>query len=513
MSVSGSTRSRRSIIRRIVVQACLLTTFVIVALSTVAFVLSQSALKDVTRATGIDAQTAERAMGPGLTMLSNSLTLVGVLMVGFAAATSFLLARQLTRPLRELVGKVSTLRPGQRAEATVHTDDEVETLDVAVVDMAGRLAAVHEHQEEEIAARTADLRHQFELDRAILDSIHLGVLTVDMAGIVMVANPAAITLLQDESVIGKPIEGLVRLFGHRGVPLPGEHVVTRCLKEGGVFRTPPSAHWSLERNDKSLLPVTFSVVPLRDEDKAFGALVMFQNVTEERHLDYLKSEFITLASHQLRTPLSAIRWYAELLGDARDGLNDEQKGYVDEIDQSVRRMIALLGALLHAARMEDETVRPALSSVDLVALAQDTLKDSAELFEAAGVPHDSVLPAGPINVKTDPVLLRVALQNLLSNAVKYSPKKTPIVLRLAASGDSVTIAVEDSGIGIPKADQERIFEKFFRAQNVKQMDTDGNGLGLAISKSIVDRIGGTLSFVSEEGKGTTFTVTLPVEKA
>lgn len=478
-----------------------------------AFILSRSALDDVTRSTGIDAQAAERAMTPGLTMLANSLTLVGALMIGFAAATAFLLARQLTSPLRELVGKVSALRPGQRAETTVHTDDEVETLDVAVVGMAGRLAAVHEHQEEEIAARTADLRHQFELDRAILDSIHLGVLTVDLAGTVMVANPAAIMLLQNDAVIGRGIEGLVRLFGHRGVPIPGEHVVTRCLKEGGVFRTPPSAHWSLERADKSLLPVTVSVVPLHDGEKTFGALVMFQNVTEERHLDYLKSEFITLASHQLRTPLSAIRWYAELLGDARDGLNEEQKGYVDEIDSSVRRMIALLGALLHAARMEDETVRPALSSVDLIALVQDTLKDSAELFEGSGIPHDSVLPAGPIHVKTDPVLLRVVLQNLLSNAVKYSPKKTPVVLRLSVAGDFVAITVEDHGIGIPKADQERIFEKFFRAQNVKQLDTDGNGLGLAICKSIVDRVGGKMSFISEEGKGTTFTVALPLEKA
>lgn len=509
-SISGETRARKSIVRRIVAQACLLTTFVIVALSTVAFVLSRSALDDVTRATGVDAQAAERAMAPGLTMLSNSLTIVGVLMVCFAAATAFLLARQLTGPLRELVGKVSALRPGQRAEATVHTDDEVETLDAAVVDMAGRLAAVHEHQEEEIAARTADLRHQFEIDRAILDSIHLGVLTVDLAGTVMVANPAATVLLQNNDVIGRGVEGLVRLFGHRGVPIPGEHVVMRCLRDGSVFRTPPSAHWSLERADKTLLPVTVSIVPLHDGEKTYGALVMFQNVTEERHLDYLKSEFITLASHQLRTPLSAIRWYAELLGDARDGLSDEQKGYIDEIDSSVRRMIALLGALLHAARMEDETVHPALSPIDIVALVSDTLRDSAELFEAAGIPHDVVLPAGPVSVQTDPVLLRVVIQNLLSNAVKYSPKKTPVALRLAVVDGKAEISVQDTGIGIPKADQERIFEKFFRAQNVKQMDTDGNGLGLAICKSIVDRLGGTLSFVSVENKGTTFTVSLPM---
>lgn len=493
-------------------QACLLTTFVIVALGTVAFVLSRSALDDVARATGVDPQAAERAMAPGLTMLANSLSVVGALMVCFAAATAFLLANQVTVPLRRLASKVGSLLPGQRPERSVRTGDEVEVLDGAFVGMAGRLADVHAHQEDEIARRTEDLRRQYQLDRVILDNIHLGVLTVDREGVVVAANPAASALLCAESVAGARVNDVLKLRAHRGTPIDRD-VVAECIASGETFRTPPSAHWSVERPDGSLLPITLSVTQLRDDRSAFGALVMFQNVTEERHLDYLKSEFITLASHQLRTPLSAIRWYAELLGDARDGLNDEQKGYVDEIDSSVRRMITLLGSLLHAARMEDETVRPALSPADLVALVGDTLRDSAELFEAAGVPHEATLPAGPVTAVTDPVLLRVVLQNLLSNAVKYSPKKTPVSLALETRDGAAVIAVRDRGIGIPKADQERIFEKFFRARNVKQMDTDGNGLGLSISKSIVDRLGGTLSFESAENEGTTFTVTLPIAKA
>lgn len=495
-------------------QACILTTFVIVALSTVAFVLSRSALSDVVRTTGISEDAAERALAPGLTMLSNSLSLVGVLLVGFAAATAFLLAHQVTTPIRELVGKVGSLRPGQHPERSVHTDDEVEVLDGAFVDMAGRLATTHELQETEIAKRTDDLRRQYEFDRAILESIHLGVLTVDLKGGIMLGNPAAFTLLQGgEDLKGKRIDDVFRLRGHRGTPIEGEHTVLHCLRTGDVFRTAPSAHWSIERPDKSLLPITLSIVPLRVGGETFGALVMFQNVTEERHLDYLKSEFITLASHQLRTPLSAIRWYTELLADGRDGMPEEQREYVQQIDESVRRMIALLGALLHAARMEDETVRPALVPTKLLPLLEETLKDMKDTFEGAGIMQDLRLPDTPsLSVKTDPVLLRVVLQNLLSNAVKYSPKKSAVTVGVAMDGGKVLITVEDRGLGIPQADQERIFEKFFRAQNVKQIDTDGNGLGLAISKSIVDRIGGTLTFVSTENKGTTFTVALPVTK-
>jgi PAS domain S-box-containing protein len=493
-----------------VVQACLLTTFVIVALSTVSFVLSRSALDDVTRATGVDAAQAARAMKPALTMLSNSLTLVGALMVAFAAATAFLLARQLTQPLRELVGKVSSLLPGQRAERTVRTADEVEVLDAAVVDMAGRLATVHEHQEEEIAARTADLRRQYKLDRAILDAIRYGVVAVDAAGVVTQGNPAADEAL-GRDVRGETIADALRLRTHGGVPVPGDHPVLECIRTGEAYRAGPGVRLSLERSDGTLVPVALSVSPLVDDGRAFGALVVFQDVTEERHLDYLKSEFITLASHQLRTPLSAIRWYAELLTDSSETFDDDQKSYVAEIDHSVRRMIALLGSLLHAARMEDQKLEPEMKSVNMSALVEEAVRDTREIFEASSMKYEVDAPKESLPVTTDPVLLRVVLQNLIGNAVKYSPKGSVVSVRVGRDGDKAVLAVTDKGMGIPMPEQSRIFEKFFRAQNVRKIDTDGNGLGLYISKSIVDRLGGTLTFSSAEGKGTTFTVALPAD--
>lgn len=494
-------------------QACLLTTFVIVVLSTVSFVISESILQDVVRTTGIPAEAAARATGPGLGLLRDSFAFVGVLLVGFAAATAFLLARQVTNPLRDLAAKVSALRPGAVPRPTVDTGDEVETLDGAFVAMAGRLAEVHEHQEEEIASRTADLRRQYQLDRVILDSIHLGVVTVDRSGLVALANPAAAMILGREDAVGKGIADVLLIRAHGGTAIEGPHPVMQCLESGAAFRTAPSTHWSIERADKSLLPVSLSVVPLRDGEKSFGALVMFQNVSEERHIDYLKSEFITLASHQLRTPLSAIRWYAELLDDSSASLGETEKGYVQEIDRSVRRMITLLGALLHAARIEDETVNPSLADTNLVSLVQEAIRDGKEVLDTVSIDVRADLPPQSVVVRTDPVLLRVVMQNLLSNAAKYSPKGSTIEVKLWVEGGIANISVRDRGMGIPKADQERIFEKFFRAQNVRQIDTDGNGLGLYISKSIVDRLHGALSFVSAEGTGTTFTVALPVKAA
>jgi len=295
--------------------------------------------------------------------------------------------------------------------------------------------------------------------------------------------------------------------------MSGEHPVRACLRTGETFRAAPSVRLSIVRANGAIMPIALSVAPLSDDSRVFGALVVFQDVTEERHLDYLKSEFISLASHQLRTPLSAIRWYAELLQDSAGAFDEEQKQYVAEIDHSVRRMIALLGSLLHAARMEDEKLQPELRATNLSSLVGDALRDTQEVFEGSSINYAVDLPQEAVPVSTDPVLLRVVLQNLIGNAVKYSPKGSTIAIGVAKKGDRAVLTVRDQGMGIPAAEQGRIFEKFFRAENVRRIDTDGNGLGLYISKSIVDRLGGTVSFESEEGKGTTFSVSLPLGKA
>lgn len=445
-------------------------------------------------------------------LLGRLIALVGFFLLLLAAVVATAFSRGITRPLRSLAGKVSGLRPDHWEFArTVSTHDEVEVLDAVVADMAGRLQKVYEDMEGAIRERTQELGEQYVRDRAILENIGYAVITVDTAGVITDANPAASALLGVENGLeGKRAADAVLFRSHHGNPLPGDHPVAACLKAGVSARSDSAAHWSVQKADQSLVPVSWSVSPLLQKGVPFGAILVLQDVSEERRLDYLKSEFITLASHQLRTPLSALRWYVELMQEEGGSLTDAQKGYMKEMGVSLSRMANLLDSLLRASQMEENGLGVTLSSVDVNRLVTETDEDFRSIAAEHAIAFSSSLPDVSVDAVTDPTLLRIVLQNLLSNATKYTPKGAHVRLELSRSGPHFSITVADEGMGIPPAEQKRVFQKFFRAKNVRQMDTDGNGLGLYITKSIVERLGGAIGFKSEEGKGTTFTVTFPL---
>ncbi len=442
---------------------------------------------------------------------------IGTLLLILAGILALLLARQLTEPLRLLTARVANLGPGDwKLRRSVHTGDEVEALDAVLTDMAKRLSTVYEHQEEEIAHRTAELRRQYALDRTILETIGYGVLTVDAKGFVTGANPAALRLLSMDvkNTTGSSVTDVVRICGHRGNPLTGKHPVLQCLSTRSTVRSPASAHFSVQRSDEGLLPVLYTVTPLMEGSKIFGAILVFQDITEERKIDYLKSEFISLASHQLRTPLSALRWYTELFAERKNNLDKEQRSYLKEMQLSVERMIRLLTSLLRASRSDTDDLHPEIKQVDVRTIARELHEDSEAASHEAGVGCTLHLPKTAVILKTDATLLRIVLQNLVGNAIKYSAhnagKKVSVTLEQARSG--IRFIVADQGMGIPKEEQKRVFQKFFRAKNVRMMDTDGNGLGLYITKTIVERLGGKIEFTSKEHEGTVFTVSFPNTK-
>lgn len=439
---------------------------------------------------------------------------IGTLLLVLAAALAWLLAHQVTSPLRLLTERVRHLRPGAwNIRRSVHTSDEVEVLDRVVVDMAARLKDVYEKQEDILEERTVQLKKQYALDRAILESVEFGVITVDRKGVIIGANPAATALLgQSRDVLaGKAVASAIAICGHRGDAFKGEHPVMQCLRSRKPQRSPVNAHFNVRRTDDALLPVMYAVSPLISGGTLFGAIIVFQDITEERRLDYLKSEFISLASHQLRTPLSALRWYVELFGDSKKNLTTEQRGYLSEMETSISRMVALLTSLLHAARLEGENLAPEIQNVDMSQLLREMEQDCMSLVHEAGLSCKVSIPRGKVMLRTDPTLLRIVLQNLMSNAVKYTPKnsKLPIVIELTEKARAISVMVKDNGMGIPKAEQKRVFQKFFRAKNVRKRDTDGNGLGLYITRTIIERLGGIIAFRSAENKGTVFTVTMP----
>lgn len=270
-----------------------------------------------------------------------------------------------------------------------------------------------------------------------------------------------------------------------------------------------------------ILPINFGMQPITDKGRIKYILAEGRDISEELEVEHAKSEFVTLASHQLRTPMSAIQWYAEMLlsGDAGK-LTDEQHQHIQQIYTSNQRLNAIVDSMLMVSTLELGRLVIQPEPTDLVALAKKILSDELHLQPkyrelSIGEDYSAQLPKLPL----DPVAIKTILRNVLSNAIKYTPDKGRITIKIhpstkKLSGDShgsVQIIVTDTGYGIPAAEQKNMFVKLFRAGNIKEKDTDGTGLGLYIIKELIEQVGGQISFVSAEDKGSTFTITLPIE--
>lgn len=495
-------RLRTSILRKAIRQSFLLAAGAVTILTLIGFLVARSLLLQME-----EEEAVQSIKAIGITFVT-----VDALVFLLAAGLAYFLSKDLTGSLRTLARHVGTIGPGSWSlQSHVHSGDEVEVLDRVIESMAERLRHIYEHLEEEVRARTQDLQTQYAIDRGILEGIQQGVLLVDHEGHVVQVNPAALILLQrsEEQILHAPVQGILDLRTHRGEKLAGEHPVLQCLRLRETIHSDPVAHVSLARPDETLLPVLYVVTPFLKERSSIGCIVVLHDMTEERQIDYMKSDFITLASHQLRTPLSSLRWYLDLFFEEKN-LTDDQHDYLTEMHQALERMVNLLNALLHAARLEGEGVAPHQQMTDLTSLIAEMVDAVREQARENRTTCAMNVPSHPVHTCTDPSLLRIILQNLLSNALKYSRPGTTVTVALVEHPDAVEIEVRDQGIGIPSPEQKRVFQKFFRAQNVRTLDTDGSGLGLYITKSMVERLGGSISFRSVEGKETAFIVRFPL---
>lgn len=237
-------------------------------------------------------------------------------------------------------------------------------------------------------------------------------------------------------------------------------------------------------------------------------------------VDHAKSEFVTLTSHQLRTPISAIRWFSEMLlnGDAGK-LSASQHEAIKGIQDSNYRLGLIVDAMLTVSSIEmgDVAVRP--EPTDVAALSRKIITETKRQFNGKEiVVHQDYADNLP-SLELDVTIVKQVFRNLLSNAYKYTPEHGTITVRINRSDTklapkstgSVAISVSDTGYGIPRSQQHDVFAKLFRAENIKEKDTDGTGLGLYIVKALVDLAGGKVSFTSDENKGSVFVVELPLE--
>jgi len=256
-----------------------------------------------------------------------------------------------------------------------------------------------------------------------------------------------------------------------------------------------------------------SVTPVLSEDthEILFFVGVERDITFEKEVDNMKTHFISLASHQLRTPLSAMRWFSEILMEGDAGkLNDKQKEIVNNIYESNKRMIDLVNSLLNISRIESGRVivSPEPTNIcdftnEIIVDLKTKLKEKDQKIE---VKCEKNLPT----VNLDKSLVRNVFMNLFTNAMKYSNKKQIIKTEILKNKDFIQVKVIDHGIGINMQDQEKVFEKFYRGANAIKSETEGSGLGLYLAKIIVESSGGKIWFESSKQKGTIFYFELPI---
>jgi two-component system, OmpR family, phosphate regulon sensor histidine kinase PhoR len=355
----------------------------------------------------------------------------------------------------------------------------------------------------ELSAITTRLRDRLEelteeRDRAgqIVDALDDGVLLLDGAGRLLVANPAARSWfglpgdlrpgLPAQRVLGVPqVSALAERAAQAGAP-----VVGTCTL---VFPEPRT--------------LTMRAFPLADRGPTGRIVVTMTDITQRRRLEVLRRDFVANASHELKTPVAAVRALAETLQTALPDDPEAGRRFAERIAREAERLDALVRDLLDLSRVERGTLD--VEPVDLTGLVKEVVGGYADLAEERRIRLDTELQPG-ISLRGDRAQLGLLLSNLVDNALRHTPAHGTVCIRLEPAESRAVLQVADSGEGIPASELPRVFERFYRVDKARARRTGGTGLGLAIVRHVAEAHGGTVRVDSELGRGSTFTVTLPV---
>jgi len=264
------------------------------------------------------------------------------------------------------------------------------------------------------------------------------------------------------------------------------------------------------RKDKSRFPASSVISPVLSEGKITGAAEVFYDITKEKELDRIRINFLSLASHQLRTPLSGTKWLIETMYKGLVGkMTEKQKEYLDDIYKVNEQMIKLVSDILSTLRLESEAALIKKGKISVASLFKDILITVTTAAKERKVALQSSLNHRTLIIETDPEILKSIIRSFFSNAINYSRPGQKVILGVKEESRAVVFFVRDFGIGIPKNEQKRMFERFYRASNARALKPIGTGIGLNIAKILAEKIGAEISFKSEENKGSTFYLSIP----
>jgi PAS domain S-box-containing protein len=337
---------------------------------------------------------------------------------------------------------------------------------------------------------------------AIITNFADGILVLDKNNRISLINPKAESFfkIKTKDAVGKNIseiskEGqflsLMEIFNKKGKEFSREEIKI-----------------------KEELILEISLVPVVREEKKIGSLIILHDVTREKLVEKMKSEFVSLTAHQLRTPLSAMKWAMRMILDEELGkINKGQRDFLQNNYDSNEKMIHLINDLLNVTRIEEGRFLYQLTSADIEQIIKEALKSHKELAKERKIKLEfKKLSLKIPKFMMDADKMKMALENLIDNAVRYNIKGGWVKVSLEKIEDRVKISIKDNGLGLPENQYPRIFTKFFRGANVIKIDTEGSGLGLYIAKNIVEAHRGKIWFESEINKGTTFYFQIPIKK-
>lgn len=366
----------------------------------------------------------------------------------------------------------------------------------------GDLAPAFESMSRQLAGRIADLQeqrkrlqHNNEQLETVLGAMVEGVIAVDAEERILLANNAAFELLDmsPTAMVGRPIWEAVR-----------EPRIDELIRQALRGESTERLELQVSRAQHTI-SVAASQLP---GEPCPGAVLVLHDVTELRRLEQLRREFVANVSHELKTPLTSIAAYTETLLDGAVDDAEINRQFLKRIEEQTERLQALIGDLLSIARMETEDSAYELVAVEIADVITASLDAHQAVAEAKQIKLSVSAPAEADSLWADPEGVRTILDNLLDNAINYTAAGGQVTVRWFPDGEWVQIDVIDTGVGIAKEHQTRIFERFFRVDKARSREVGGTGLGLSIVKHFCQMFGGTVAVSSQFGHGSTFSVRL-----
>ncbi|HET9411901.1 MAG TPA: ATP-binding protein [Candidatus Saccharimonadales bacterium] len=339
----------------------------------------------------------------------------------------------------------------------------------------------------------------------ILNSTKEGILAIDKQGMIVLVNQAAAEMarLDSDKLVGKNINDIFA-WTQQGQPFTADYApANSAVYEDLEFTNVAGA--------TSYVKLIVARVSGEQEQKAAQTIVTIHDETRDRELEAMKVDFVSMAAHELRTPLAAIRGYLELITfkGGQGVASDDTSKYLQQALKSSTELGGLINNLLDVTRIERGTLTFNLENVDIAADVKQAVEEAT--FSARDKKITVVYQGATEGcfVIADRIALHEVINNLISNAIKYTPEGGKVSVLLGVQGADYRVQVTDTGVGIPKQSQSNLFTKFYRVHGGLDSGSTGTGLGLFIAKSLIERQGGTITFSSEEGKGSTFIITLP----